>query len=506
MQCAGRPLQQRLGGIGRDCGRRFRSAPGFLVRRAQLVRTPHRNAPTVSTTAQGDRRGGYRSGTTLASAGVGTGTRGVSGGDTGFPSVSSSVPGVTALRIRAQRAWHLAGEMLPHPGPPGQAWARLARVAPQTWTPPESVSVGPPIISVGGQVPWQAAMEPRLRALLGNGVDADVAIRLLSRGAPNTVKQYANMWHMFEEWCVREGHQCLPASTATCVLYAGHIAGRGTVRASSMQPYFSAINRVHRDCLGIEEGPASGGLLIRLRQGLAWEQAQTPANPRDTRVALPADVAYLAVVAGLSMAEPHSREQAAELRAVIAVVLGFLCMGRADTIVHISIRDVVWDASQIIFVLEHEKGRSLRADYRARTLTFCIDPSRQPLLLLLQKWNLCRATWGHATMFFALNGEILPKSPHAPMTQWLTHVCHLLCEQPPQGYAWSSHSLRKGGASAASAIGVPLPVIRHIGGWATTSAVVMKYIDPSVMASTGAWFFFGNLTPISPPPTLHFSF
>jgi hypothetical protein len=211
-------------------------------------------------------------------------------------------------------------------------------------------------------------MEPRLRALLGNGVDADVAIRLLSRGAPNTVKQYANMWHMFEEWCVREGHQCLPASTATCVLYAGHIAGRGTVRASSMQPYFSAINRVHRDCLGIEEGPASGGLLIRLRQGLAWEQAQTPANPRDTRVALPADVAYLAVVAGLSMAEPHSREQAAELRAVIAVVLGFLCMGRADTIVHIGIRDVVWDASQIIFVLEHEKGRSLRADYRARTL------------------------------------------------------------------------------------------------------------------------------------------
>jgi len=396
--------------------------------------------------------------------------------------------------------------MLPHPGPPGQAWARLARIAPQAWAHSESVSVGPPLTSVGGQVPWQAAMEPRLRALLGNGVDADVAIRLLSRGARTTINNYNSMWNMFEEWCVREGHQCLPASTATCVLYAANIARRGTVKASSLQPYLSAINRVHRDCLGIEDGPATGGLLIRLRQGLALEQSLAPSNPKYTRMALPADVAYLTVVAGLNMTEPHNRVQAAELRAIIAVVMGFLCMGRASTMVHIGVDDVVWDESQIIIVLEHEKGRSNRADPRARTLTFGIDPPRQPLLVLLHKWHLCRVKWGHNKMFFALQGECLPVSPHAPMTAWLTQVCNILHEHPPPGYVWSSHSLRKGGASAANAIGVPLSTIRHIGGWAVASSVVNKYIDPAIMASPGAWFFFGTFSPITPPPALQFPF
>eukprot|EP00873_Tetraselmis_striata_P018383 jgi/Tetstr1/438647/TSEL_027198.t1 len=59
-----------------------------------------------------------------------------------------------------------------------------------------------------------------------------------------------------------------------------------------------------------------------------------------------------------------------------------------------------------------------------------------------------------------------------------------------------SFRLRKGAASAANAIGVPLSHIRYQGGWATNSDVVLDYIDPNVLPSPGAWFFFGHIAPL----------
>eukprot|EP00873_Tetraselmis_striata_P021044 jgi/Tetstr1/441308/TSEL_029559.t1 len=61
--------------------------------------------------------------------------------------------------------------------------------------------------------------------------------------------------------------------------------------------------------------------------------------------------------------------------------------------------------------------------------------------------------------------------------------------------SWTSHSLRKGAASAANAIGLPLSHIRFQGGWATNSDIVLDYIDPNVLPSPGAWFFFGHIAP-----------
>eukprot|EP00873_Tetraselmis_striata_P000499 jgi/Tetstr1/420763/TSEL_011840.t1 len=53
--------------------------------------------------------------------------------------------------------------------------------------------------------------------------------------------------------------------------------------------------------------------------------------------------------------------------------------------------------------------------------------------------------------------------------------------------------LRKGAASAANAIiGTPLSHIRYQGGWGTKSDVVRDYIDPNVLSSPDAWFFFGH--------------
>eukprot|EP00873_Tetraselmis_striata_P012751 jgi/Tetstr1/433015/TSEL_022352.t1 len=41
-------------------------------------------------------------------------------------------------------------------------------------------------------------------------------------------------------------------------------------------------------------------------------------------------------------------------------------------------------------------------------------------------------------------------------------------------------------------IGAPLSHIRYQGGWATNSDVVLDCVDPNVLPSHGAWFFFGH--------------
>eukprot|EP00873_Tetraselmis_striata_P036461 jgi/Tetstr1/456725/TSEL_043422.t1 len=49
----------------------------------------------------------------------------------------------------------------------------------------------------------------------------------------------------------------------------------------------------------------------------------------------------------------------------------------------------------------------------------------------------------------------------ATVTNWLQLVAHMLEEHPPPGFVWTSHSLRKGAATAAYAIGVVLQKIKH---------------------------------------------
>eukprot|EP00873_Tetraselmis_striata_P017723 jgi/Tetstr1/437987/TSEL_026617.t1 len=82
------------------------------------------------------------------------------------------------------------------------------------------------------------------------------------------------------------------------------------------------------------------------------------------------------------------------------------------------------------------------------------------------------------------------------MSDWLSTAVHLVGDAPPAGTFWTSHNLRKGAASAANAIGTLLSHIRYQGGWGTNSDVVRDYIDPNVLPSPGAWFFFGHIAPL----------
>eukprot|EP00873_Tetraselmis_striata_P022830 jgi/Tetstr1/443094/TSEL_031150.t1 len=91
-------------------------------------------------------------------------------------------------------------------------------------------------------------------------------------------------------------------------------------------------------------------------------------------------------------------------------------------------------------------------------------------------------------------------SVSATLTEWLREAYLAAGARPPTGFKWTSHSLRKGAASAASCVGVPLPAIKHMGDWSKNSEVVTgKYIDPTMRPTPAAWRFFGWLVPVRPP-------
>ena len=68
-----------------------------------------------------------------------------------------------------------------------------------------------------------------------------------------------------------------------------------------------------------------------------------------------------------------------------------------------------------------------------------------------------------------------------------------LRETPPQGEAWTGHSLRKGAASGAGAIDVALFRICYVGGWSVRGGAVQDYIDASCPDTPAARRFFGWL-------------
>ena len=80
------------------------------------------------------------------------------------------------------------------------------------------------------------------------------------------------------------------------------------------------------------------------------------------------------------------------------------------------------------------------------------------------------------------------------LSGWLTAAYTAALCLPPAGFAWTSHSLRKGVASAAYAIGAKVTDIRYAGGWSINSTVLeAKYIDFIMRPSPAACIIFGYL-------------
>eukprot|EP00873_Tetraselmis_striata_P027889 jgi/Tetstr1/448153/TSEL_035446.t1 len=284
---------------------------------------------------------------------------------------------------------------------------------------------------------------------------------LSSSLSAQTLKSYAGRLAQFAEFCHdSENISPLEATTATVVRYVAWIGERGHIAAKSLQPYLSAINTFF-------------------------------------------ELHNLVPIAKDSLHLTSARQSHLDYRALLASVVNFLFFARGLTGVSCRVQDVHVDTYNITLQIYREKGRAGRRgpdDLRVLLLPVSEHPRVARLLryFIDNVQSVPLVTVGLATSnFWAVNVVEQSKPWTATtMSDWLSTAVNLVNAAPPAGTSWTSHSLRKGAASAANAIGAPLSHIRYQGGWATNSDVVLDYIDPNVLPSPGAWFFFGHIAPL----------
>eukprot|EP00873_Tetraselmis_striata_P034860 jgi/Tetstr1/455124/TSEL_041976.t1 len=287
-----------------------------------------------------------------------------------------------------------------------------------------------------------------------------------------TLKSYAGRLSQFAEFCHdSENISPLEATTANVVRYVAWIGERGHIGAKSLQPYLSAINTFFE---------------LHNFDPIAKDSLHLTSARR-----------------GLMLRQRRLEEYQYDFRALMASVVNFMFFARGLTGVSCRVRDVHVDDYNITLQVYCEKGsagRRGRDDMRVLLLPVTEHPRIARLLRhfidTIQSVPLVIVAMAETNFWAVAPSEQSKPWTAATMSDWLSTAVRLVGVVPPAGTSWTSHSLRKGAASAANAIGVPLSHIRYQGGWATNSDVVLDYIDPNVLPSPGAWFFFGHIAPL----------
>jgi hypothetical protein len=159
------------------------------------------------------------------------------------------------------------------------------------------------------------------------------AVALLSNSlAPSTYATYDSSLRQFLIFCTEENLAPLQATPATMVRYTAWLALHGRVAASSLQPYFSAVNKFFRDHQ--RQPVAVGELLADARRGL--EILQERRIPATSRLPLPAPVALNILLAAASLSTTltwttASMPQLRVFRACLAVCVNYSFFCRAET-------------------------------------------------------------------------------------------------------------------------------------------------------------------------------
>ena len=340
---------------------------------------------------------------------------------------------------------------------------------------------------------------------------ASTARRLIQHSlASTTHTQYGSLFSAFADYCDGQGVSPLPADSWTVVAYVGHLADGGRWSADSLQPVFSAINRVHRDA-GFEEPAKHNHFLTAARQGMGRVQAAVAT--RDSRVALPADapIAVLDGAAEVARAALHAgmttvdRQSVATLRESVAIVFGALFGGRGDTTVHLATADFgIDDAGRYMWFRLTEKGKKGRALRRIlrlpiqQTATHGHESILPRVAALAQMYTDARTALcaRHRTAtpewLFQLPGERRPTT--TTMAGWLKRQLDHHSIRAPPGFAYLGHSIRALGASGMFAIGIQVPVIKWVCGWKPGSDVAERdYIDPTFLPSPACYMLYGWL-------------
>jgi hypothetical protein len=294
------------------------------------------------------------------------------------------------------------------------------------------------------------------------------------------------------------------------VRYTAWLALHGRVAASSLQPYFSAVNKFFRDHQ--RQLIAVGELMADARRGL--EMLQHSLVPSASRLPLPAPVALDILPAAATLRNtltwaPNTLPQLKIFRACLAVCVSYIFFCRAKTGARCQTGDLLVDrpSQQICLFVRKSKGDQRRSC--TDKLVFSLPTAANPVLAYLMDYYtqhrsaFCAKYYKRpppdAFWSFSSSENSADWGAASTVSAWLALALQAINTSAPAGFKWTSHNLRKGAASAASCIGAPLPVIKYMGGWAKNISVTEgRYIDPTMTPTPAAWRFFGWLTPSLP--------
>jgi hypothetical protein len=259
------------------------------------------------------------------------------------------------------------------------------------------------------------------------------------------------------------------------VRYTAWLALLGTVAAGSLQPYFSAVDKFFRDHQ--RQPIAVGELLADTRRGL--EMLQHRLTPATSRLLLLAPVALAILLAADTLRRtlpwtPATIPHMQRFRACLAICVNYTFFCRAETGARCQTSDLIVDkpSQQICLFVRKSKGDQRRD--AGDKLVIAIHVAANPVLAdMLDYYTEHRAAFCKKyynrpppLAFWSFS----PAEPSADwgaastISTWLALALLTVNTSAPAGFKWTSRSLRKGAASAASCIGAPLPVIKYMGG------------------------------------------
>ena len=331
-----------------------------------------------------------------------------------------------------------------------------------------------------------------------HGEVMDVVEVLSSSLADNTYGNYESKARMFVDFCRIRGIQYLPATTNSVLRYLNwhrkrvHEDGTPRVKSTSLQPYLSAINRLHID-LGFDP-PACGDTVSKFRHGMGYMEAEDHSEPG--RVPIPADVVLLILEKAKALSSKKgwhlSKPTLLLFRSCMFTVLTYCWFCRADTGFSALHEDIVLSSLGITLVNRKAKGRGHKRVKKTLQIPAGAIAGVEDLL---QRWNLVRKSQQTDSAGFSF--WLLPFEARTTkqtfVSACLDEALGLVGASPPPGHLWLPHSLRGGAATAAHSIGTSLPKICYFGDWSITSSAVHDYIDPSAPSTAAAKYFFGWL-------------
>lgn len=397
----------------------------------------------------------------------------------------------------------MAGFGSSHPGPgvrsAAASMAGAARVVDSSWSAwASTVLAGSPVARKYDNVfPGDSAAPPPLLVELHQHVlewlgasgsetlAASISGFIANSVSPSTWSAYTSAFKRFVSFCKSECLDFLPATEPTVLRYALFLAEEGLIQAEGSQSYFSAINKFH-ELLGFAP-PAKGRLLAAFRAG--WVRVQHSVvsleGEGDAREpTLPAAVA-------LSMYNllPLVPRDSADYTALVYSVVAFRTFLRPSTLVSIYWSEFLGIDGRFTLrfkagVWKDAHGKGLSAER-----TPSLDVTDLPFLRDALRWVVQTSGGGQFLGFRSV------QSGNAAFQR------ALILARPDLAGVFSQYSCRRGGTSAAYAVGVPLDVLESMGGWAVGSkAMRSHYLDRSIGYSEAAKFFFGSLVPGRAPP------